>query len=81
MTVREQIRIKLLKLYSAAYITAGYVTKGTNFDGVVQNTGWWFVPFLSKPLWLGKNKKEVFETIDQIAEEKNAEVLLYRVCR
>jgi hypothetical protein len=47
------------------------VYKGTDFDGVIQATGWWYKPFNSRPIYLGKSKTEALEMLEQIAEERS----------
>jgi hypothetical protein len=69
--VKEEIIKRLHEIKAPGDVAAGQVYKGTDYDGARYDTGWWFRPFNSHPLWLGLSKASAFEIIDQIKDERN----------
>ena len=45
-------------------VNAGQIFKGYAYNGVTENNGWHFQPFNRQPIFLGKNKDEALETIE-----------------
>lgn len=47
-----------------------FVYNGTNYDGNVQATGWWYREFGHTPFFLGTSKAAALETLDQVQQER-----------
>jgi hypothetical protein len=70
MTVKSEIRTKLEKIMTAGEATACNIYKGHGYTGSIEADGWFYVPFGRQPVYLGKNKAEAMETIEQIREAR-----------
>lgn len=66
MLVKDQIIKSLNQVFEPGQVSAGRVYKGYDYDGTIQASGWWFKPFASQGIFLGRNKAEALETIEQI---------------
>lgn len=66
MSAKSKIEKKLKEAYEPGVVSAGQVYRGTDYDGVIQATGWWFKRFNSSPTYLGRSEAAAIETVDNI---------------
>jgi len=62
MTVKDQIEQRITEVYED---DSPNVYKGNDYDGVIQAFGWWYKPFNSTPIFLGKSLSEALEMLEQ----------------
>lgn len=67
MSARCEIVAKVEEVYGD---NGPNVYKGTDYDGSIQATGWWYRSFGHTPFFLGKSKRAALETLDQVAQER-----------
>ena len=67
MSARSEIVAKIEEIYG---VYGANIYKGTDYDGSIQATGWWYRPFGRTPFFLGKSKATALETLDQVATER-----------
>lgn len=70
MTVAQKIREALKGIMSDGEANAARVDKGYHYNGATESHGWYYKPFNGRPVTLGSNAAEAFETIEQIREER-----------
>ena len=67
MSARSEIVLKIQEVYGDEMPN---VYNGTDYDGSIQATGWWYRPFGRTPFYLGKSKQAALETLGQVATER-----------
>ena len=67
MNAKDEIVRKVEEVYG---VSNPLVYNGTNYDGSIQATGWWYHPFGRTPFFLGVSKVLALVTLGQVAEER-----------
>jgi len=66
MTAKSKIENALLQIMDAGDANACQVYRGTDYGQGIQATGWWYRPFNSTPVYLGKSAAQALATIEDI---------------
>ena len=67
MSARSEIVAKVEEVYGD---NGPNVYHGTDYDGSIQATGWWYRPFGRTPFFLGVSKVLALVTLGQVQEER-----------
>ena len=67
MSARSEFVLKIKEVYGDEMPN---VYKGTDYDGSIQATGWWYRSFGRTPFFLGVSKVLALVTLGQVAEER-----------
>jgi len=70
----EKIKKAASEVYGIGAANAAQVYKGTDYDGVNTQTGWFIKLFNSVPTFLGRSVKSALETLEDIAESRRADL-------
>ena len=70
MRAQDKISNALHTIMDEGDANACQVYKGTDYDGAMQSTGWWYRPFNQQPVYLGTSVTEALDTIEQIADSR-----------
>lgn len=65
MSVKQILQKRVTEVYGDP---SPNVYKGLDYYANGQYSGWWYRPFNTSPVWLGDNKNDALETLDQIEE-------------
>ena len=68
MTGKERITKALEQVWAKGRVTASNIYRGFNYDGAIEATGWWVVPFNEQAIFLGTSIAEALDTIDNFGE-------------
>lgn len=66
MTVKQVLMRRAAEVFAEP---SPHVYRGTDYDGAIQATGWWYRPFNRTPIYLGASRNIALETLDNIESQ------------
>ena len=67
MSALSKIQARVAELYGD---NSANVYKGNDYDGTMQQYGYWYKPFGRSAHYLGRDETEALETLERIAESR-----------
>jgi len=67
MSAISRLQMKAAELYGD---NSANIYKGNDYDGTMQQTGYWYRPFGRNPIFLGASEGESLQMLEQVAESR-----------